>query len=276
VVRYSIEGNKVVVIYSALTIVLGFILGIFLQQWLTLKVFFIIPFGTLIFGVILTSGLYFGLERKRIKPSLIICIFSVLIGGAMFLAVYYWNFRALVDGTYMTFPEFLKWTIENSEVSFFYRFSSTAREPVNSVWYNYFSFGINLMGAMIGSSYFILGLRRKKYCKRCKQAFKKHTLGIISSDSENRLKAKLYGFACKLQESDKKEVISNFAQDWNLSEKFRGEINMIWCPKCLCGHILIELKKYDSSNETYKDFDSPYIVSDIINCSSFFGDTRNR
>jgi tetratricopeptide (TPR) repeat protein len=152
----------IIVIYSILSIIVGFILGILMPEWLTLKVLLIFPIGTISFGVILTSGLFWGLYKKRIKPCLACCFISSLIGGLMFLAVYYSHYKGfLIESSYLgsftykenpiSFFQFLRWTIENTEVSFFYRSPSTAKESFQIVWYNYLSFCIYFLGAMIGS-----------------------------------------------------------------------------------------------------------------------------
>jgi len=269
--RYAfMDSTFFLVLLSISTFVLTFLLGTLLLDWVTIKVLFFLPLGAIFFGSGLMSGTLIALTRKGVKPSALMCLGASLVGGITYVCLYYWDYSTFYlngvqissysyEGNPITFFSYLKLIIENTSVSFFYRFPSLSLgEPLSVPWYNYLSFALEIGGSMAASGGLLLSLKASDYCQDCRLFYSKSHLVQFSAATLDNLKSINYECAYQINNCDDKalEFLINLHDD--ISDEYKGNISLSWCPNCFKGNVTVEFSKLNRRSGCYDSIEVPY------------------
>lgn len=225
-----------------------------------LNIFFIIPIGGIILGILSSFLMFKYLKLRNIRPTRNHYLYSAFISFAAFVSIIYVTYAStyidngevnyLFKGQHISnymyndteafnFQNYIDFKLEHAKTKFSYKSRQIGNDVSLGKGINILSNIINLLGFMIGGALFgAASLGTSPYCHGCKKYMKKEDLYKFTYSS---LSEEVNGLAAALSNS------VNSLEDFIYGErpKFKKketyfEVRMMYCPSCYDGYL--ELK----------------------------------
>ena len=221
----------------------------------SLFLFFIVPVGAIIVGMLATSGFYIGASILHKRADLMMFLLMMIVAAITMFLMYYIQyamieFEGIKLSSVMTFKEYMELNL--TEMS--YSIGRRGRSGVDTGAVGSFGYiiaGVQFLGILAGAFFVYAMLGGKAGCEICGNYFKSKTKRTINLQGEEEIRQFYDDLGGKAVESPEfAEVISkaNQASESVESPLFMLENELLECSGCGSQALKMNAKAYNGAD----------------------------
>lgn len=226
------------------SVLLFYFTGYYIQS---LKLFFIIPVGSIVLGFILSSIIGLSYLITSDKPSLLFFMHTIIASTLLIIFIYLFEMR--IDN-FSNIVSYLNTLFSNQEISMFYRNYETGINLKSNYIFNVFCFILEIPGYYFGGIIIYSMLNDKQYCELCNKYYKKLPLLSVAGDHLDDVLKTIK--TMKIQDAyDLLKYNSGRYKVFGLVKTYI-QLTLNYCPICFNSHLFVKDLIIDTNiNKTY-------------------------
>lgn len=288
------------VLSSFLVIILAtVIVAVTGEHFFIFNIFFFVPIGTILLGIVANIGVKRGMIHGDISYSKKLRILPIALSIICFIGIYFFIYKITYispdmqlnyefDGQHVssflhkdtlehiTFSKYLSVEVLNRDYDFYFTFgNSGVTVPLNTYTKvttnssNWLWFIFEGLGFIAGGIFIFDTVKDERYCKDCKKYFKTKKLFVTSmNDFEQRLEE----FNNCLEEGDSLKNFINSLDKLSITNRKSHTIaTIVFCPTCSKGILYVKYKRrsglgFEDVPLKMKKYElNPSVLSTVIN-----------
>ena len=211
---------------------------------------FIVPVGAILSGLVAASGYYLGARALNHRPSRFVLVGVLAISTMMFFLINYLEYYTQSSGgaqlhDYIAFPDYLNFTLNNMSMTLCYH--ACLHQGVGIGSFGYLIAALQIVGFFLGGVVAYALLSSEIYCDACARYYSAK-FSTTRYFSESGSASSHYGeVLAMLRSRQYQEAIAGQAEAGSQTEQsgslFASVIKVKWCKKCLRHQIRLSLKR---------------------------------